>query len=412
MALKSSFSKYLKSVIFSALGNLCISDTLASEKINLEEKPPQIKKEYDASNIFDDYLKHRDQYIQTFSLEEKSEKRKRIPILIAQGGGGRGLMPTIILEALEKEVGPISKIFDVTWAVSTGSIYTSALNIYGDVIDNPLCTASDMVKLYTDKTKEIFGKSYFPYTSSLGGLRGPRYDNKPLKDILKSNMGDRKMGDMISDVTIVSYDCNAEKPIMYNSRKAKSGKQENVLIADTVVSSCSAPTFFEPVKSGEQNLVDGGIYSNNPVGLAVANTCLTYDVQWKDCFTVSLGTGISKGGLSWDESYNMGTLGWAPNIIETLLKNQALDDMTNFMMQLSGSKIGEDYFPIQFELPKELHKLDDGSPEFMSGISKIAKQWLGDNKVGFGKLCSSMKEIQDEKTEREKIEKEIQDVKK
>ena len=91
-------------------------------------------------------------------------------ILSIDGGGIRGVIPSVLLEQLEKRSGqPISALFDLIAGTSTGGILAVGLTVPGEQ-RKPKYTATDMVELYADRGHEIFQRSFWRGVTSLGGV--------------------------------------------------------------------------------------------------------------------------------------------------------------------------------------------------------------------------------------------------
>lgn len=72
-------------------------------------------------------------------------------------------------------------------------------------------------------------------------------------------------------------------------------RDRDVLIADAVLASCSAPTFFDPhIVSNTYQLADGGLWANNPALVAAIDAKYRLGKPIEDIRVLSLGTGTSK----------------------------------------------------------------------------------------------------------------------
>ena len=53
----------------------------------------------------------------------------------------------------------------------------------------------------------------------------------------------------------------------------------------------AAPTFFQPLEDGGYTFVDGGVWANNPVMIALVDVLSCFDVSRQNLRILSLGCG-------------------------------------------------------------------------------------------------------------------------
>lgn len=127
----------------------------------------------------------------------KDEKCGRyVTLLSLDGGGIRGLISAMVLQKLEELICAwtnkqnIGQFFDLIVATSTGGILAAGLA-------KP-CTplaAKDLVKLYTERGREIFEPSRYRRQDQWWRriLYGANYDAEPLEKILKEKLGNTQL---------------------------------------------------------------------------------------------------------------------------------------------------------------------------------------------------------------------------
>ena len=64
-----------------------------------------------------------------------------------------------------------------------------------------------------------------------------------------------------------------------------------VLLKDSILASCAAPTYFNPKEVGPHLLVDGGLWANNPSIIAVTEALSKFGKGIEDVRVLSIGTG-------------------------------------------------------------------------------------------------------------------------
>ena len=107
---------------------------------------------------------------------------KPIRILSLDGGGTRGLMPSTLLNCLEKETGkPVTEMFDVIVGAATGGIITAALAAG--------LPTSDIVDIYLKQASYILPTNKFRRLWNPVNLFAPKYPNDNLKKLLNEKLG-------------------------------------------------------------------------------------------------------------------------------------------------------------------------------------------------------------------------------
>ncbi|WP_449439218.1 patatin-like phospholipase family protein [Pedobacter steynii] len=116
-------------------------------------------------------------------------------ILSIDGGGIRGIIPGMLLVALEEKLKKESKdpaaaivdYFDFFAGTSTGGILTCLLLCPSeDHPTRPRFSAKEALDLYLEHGNEIFKMSFFKRLRAKFGLAGERYNSKIFEGVLKS----------------------------------------------------------------------------------------------------------------------------------------------------------------------------------------------------------------------------------
>ncbi len=233
-----------------------------------------------------------------------SLKQRRVPlpwpgdqdfrILSIDGGGIRGIYPATFLAGLEKrylEGASVAQYFDLIVGTSTGGIIAIGLGAG--------LKAGALRDLYVDLGHEIFP----PIRSGFGEvvkrcLRDAhqyfkfRYDRTALMRILDGILGDRKFGEAQTRLCIPSFEGRYSEVYIFKTphhpdfRKDASEKMTKVAAA-----TAAAPTFFQPLQDGGYTFVDGGIWANNPIMIALVDALSCFSVSRERVRILSLGCG-------------------------------------------------------------------------------------------------------------------------
>jgi patatin-like phospholipase/acyl hydrolase len=206
---------------------------------------------------------------------------EKLNVLSLDGGGVRGYLSAMILKNIKDTILKQTQIheeFDLIVGTSTGSIIAAALAI-GKPID-------EITDLYLTLAKEVF----IPTSK---GIFAPKYSNDTLKKHLDNIFGDLTLADVKRDLCITSVDIENSKPRFHKSRYFdRNTTRLDEKLADVVLASCAAPTYFSPTDTKHStNLVDGGMVANNPSLVAFTDAMQIVDNDINKIKLLSIGTG-------------------------------------------------------------------------------------------------------------------------
>jgi uncharacterized protein len=112
-----------------------------------------------------------------------------VKLLSIDGGGIRGIIPALVLQAIEERTGRrTAQLFDLIAGSSTGGILAAGLTLRGDD-DRPRYSARDLIGLYEAEGPHIFDRSLLKRITSVDGLIDERYDSKGLDAALDAYLG-------------------------------------------------------------------------------------------------------------------------------------------------------------------------------------------------------------------------------
>lgn len=344
------------------------------------------------NKCFGEDLKKRLQYIHTPTKERFNGKRLRI--LSIDGGGVRGIIPTRILAELESRTGlPISQLFDIIVASSTGAIIAAGLTYPAkDNPSKPAYSAQDILKLYIEQSSTIFSQKL---QYSLIGMWGGKYSADPLMKIFKEKFGDSTLRELICDTLFTAYSLSDRTGHVFSTGEAQINHKKNYFINDVLRASTAAPTIFNPHQIGKKILCDGGLFLNNPVMLAILRGMEKYGKLPHEMEIVSLGTGcsIDVQTLTGYEGYSK--LGWVDEMLNAFLDGESQHSIAQTMTRAEGRIHGlgneKNYRRFTVDLPKELLEIDNYSQKNLKALLEIAenKIKLCDNDIN--SLCERLK---------------------
>jgi patatin-like phospholipase/acyl hydrolase len=300
-------------------------------------------------------------------------------ILAVDGGGIWGVIPALILAAIEEQTKrPISDVFDLLSGTSTGGIIACGLAKPGPN-GKAEKSAKDVVQLYVDDGTSIFPRSFLQGLH-LGAIRGAKYDPKGLETMLRQHFGDTRLKDALKPVLIPSYDIEKQMPIFFKSAKAREDPTYDFPMREVVRATSAAPTYFPPEKIDTGDpldyyaLVDGGIVAGNPALCAYAEA-IKMGTAPQDVVVVSLGTGQFKRPIKYSDAVNWGQLEWAQPIIGIVLNgsNATVDYQLRQLLEDDGPN--QTYFRFQVDFGQDT-SIDDASPANLKYLMDLARDYL------------------------------------
>lgn len=304
-------------------------------------------------------------------------QKDRVRILSIDGGGIRGLLPGVVMKYVEdgltKKIGSqfhFARHLDLIAGTSTGGIIGLGMVMPGERA-RPKYTMETLIDLYTTKGQEIFPPSWF----GLPGIFEATYPEKPLEGYLNTYFGETCLSEALCPTLITSFDIKNNKSHTFDSLKANKKEDKNFLFKGAGRATSAAPTYYPSAKIknevGEEfELVDGGIYANNPTLLAIKRAQQLYpDAQEIVVYSFGTGEAIKK-----DLSYlgDKGLLNWGINIASILMHNAA--ELTE---KLIKRELKTDprikYVRIQPHLEGSETKMDNVRPENIEHLLEAAE---------------------------------------
>jgi hypothetical protein len=223
---------------------------------------------------------------------EAQRDRSLRRILSIDGGGIRGTFPAAFLANLEQDLEhSVGRYFDLIAGTSTGGIIAIGLALG--------LRAADILKLYEDQGPAIFGQTrsgmrgWLDRHTRFGRwlLWGPKYSAKPLRDALTQALGDRRLGEAQTRLMIPAWHPRTQGVYIFKTaHHPRLATDYRELAVDAAMATAVAPTYFaQHITANDVGLVDGGLWANNPTGLAVVEAIATLDWAPDDIKVLSIG---------------------------------------------------------------------------------------------------------------------------
>ncbi len=279
-------------------------------------------------------------------------------ILCIDGGGIKGVMPAAYLSYIEETLEiHVADYFDLIVGTSTGGIIALGLGLG--------VPPSEILRLYEEKGATIFGQDVpigLRATNRLllqgKQLLRPKYDPKNLKAELTEILGDQHLGDSKNRLVIPAYSDSLPGPYLFKTAHHERLRSDYKQVAvDVALATSAAPTYFpkHQIATGEE-LIDGGVWANNPIGVAALEAACILGWDMDNVHILSLGctTDITTyprhGGLL---SLSGG------KIVKLLLDGQSHVSTATAKLLLGGPTAEGRIIRQEAVLEKDYFKLDD-----------------------------------------------------
>lgn len=285
-------------------------------------------------------------------------------ILSIDGGGLRGFFSLSFIQSIENKIdGHFADYFDLIAGTSTGGIIALALGL-GD-------SADEILQFYRKYSKSIFDGSNKRF-QFIRTFFSSKYTSDALKDALEHKFGDRCLGESKNRLLIPSFNSFSNKIHIYKTAHHSILKNDYMeRIVNIALATSAAPVYFPAFKADDGTpLIDGGIWANNPAGIAVVEAFGM--LGWKDeeIKVLSLGCPTKKS-----TSYNKllkrhGYKYWAMHFPEVFIKAQSSSSL-GIAKNLLGADNVLRICPDIDEVDKfELDSLDCIDPLISSGANR------------------------------------------
>lgn len=222
---------------------------------------------------------------------EQNEKTIRRRILCIDGGGILGAFPAAFLASLEDHIDePIGSYFDLIAGTSTGGIIATGLAMG--------LSASEILEFYERDGPKIFAAEGSRVENWIKNkarifrqLVVSKYSSDRLRDALENALGEKRIGDAKTRLILPAWNPEAQRVYIYKTaHHPRLAVDYKIAAVDAVMATASAPTYFRQHISDEDvGLIDGGVWANNPIAVAVVEAISTLGWKSDEIDVLSLG---------------------------------------------------------------------------------------------------------------------------
>ncbi|WP_439361958.1 CBASS cGAMP-activated phospholipase [Bradyrhizobium sp. DASA03007] len=229
--------------------------------------------------------------------------------------------------------GSIAEYFDLVTGTSTGGIIALGLGAG--------LKARDLAELYACRGGDIFperGRLRKNWQAARNLLHY-NYERKVLESILFDALGAKLLGDSIVRLCIPAFEGKHSEVFMFKTPHHSDYKLDRLEpMVKVALATSAAPTYFRPLEHNDYTLVDGGVWANNPIMLAVVEAMVCFDIKRDQIDVLSIGCGEDPYIVSQDQMNSGGKLAWR-DVIFAAMRLQSLSAINQARLLLSPTAI-------------------------------------------------------------------------
>lgn len=294
-------------------------------------------------------------------------------ILSIDGGGIRGIIPGMLLVALERKLqresgnseAAIVEYFDFFAGTSTGGILTCLLLCPNEQdLSRPKFSAREALNLYLTHGTTIFKASFFRRLMAKFGLLSERYPSFMLEHVLNDYFGDTKLSQLLKPCIITAYNTELRKTHFFRQQTAiVRGEPRDFLLRDVCRATSAAPTYFSVAEvysmaGTRYPLIDGGVFAPNPSMSALVEVTRAFnETKINDISILSLGTGRSRKAYDYEHFKKSRAISIGPALIDIMMSGAA--ESSDFFLQQLYKSVGKAEQYVRVE-PRNLHSISEG----------------------------------------------------
>lgn len=327
----------------------------------------------------------------------KKIENHMIRILSLDGGGILGIVPAMVLTALETKIqqktgNPDDRLIhylDFLAGTSTGGIIACILACPRSGDDpTPRYSAADAAEFYQKYGSQIFRSSWMKRTLGSVGLADERYDSAEIERLLKKHFGEIRLSQLLRPCLVPAYNLEQGVTWFFCKHDHDNGEKpfRDFLVRDVCRSTSAAPSYFEPsnvfsLSKIRHPFIDGGVFANNPTLCAIAEVSKADGAFTPDNMLIlSMGTGSVHKSFKFSRFKKSLALLIVPDLIKIMMSGVA--ETTHHIVKNIFQNLGvaKNYIRIdaKFTDPK-VASMDNARPENIERLREAADQLIAEN---------------------------------
>lgn len=286
-----------------------------------------------------------------------TERPPRRRILCIDGGGLLGTFPAAFLAGLEERTGqPIGHYFDLIAGTSTGGIIAIGLGLG--------LRAAEILELYEKRGPWIFGQDGHPainwakrHVGAIRHIGRAKHSAERLREALAEVLGERRLGEASARLVVPAWSPTTQSVYIYKTaHHPRLQVDYRAKAVDAAMATASAPTYFpQHITQDNVGLLDGGVWANNPVAIAVVEAITLLGWPAQSLHVLSLGC--------LDEVYTLPRAGgWGTfnrKLIKLLMNGQAHGAMGMAKLLTGHEHEREAIYRIDHAVKYDAYAMDD-----------------------------------------------------
>lgn len=209
--------------------------------------------------------------------------------LLALGGGGfRGYFTAAVLERLERTADrPLREVFDVVAGTSVGGLIAAAI-----ALGVPATEIRSALEQHGPRIFEAGRRRLTP--RALVRLFRSGYRSEPLANAIDAMLGEdaaRPLSRIDTPLVLSAVDAGSGHAVLLRSRGLAGVTESSPLaLADALLATAAAPSYFPPHHTALGTLVDGGLVANAPDLVVLTETMRCLGTPLERLRVLSVGT--------------------------------------------------------------------------------------------------------------------------
>ena len=241
-------------------------------------------------------------------------------ILAIDGGGIKGVFPAAFLASLEETLNErVVNYFDLIAGTSTGGIIALGLGLG--------FSAQEILSFYTEYGPQIFptGGWRQGFRREMRQIFTSKHDSNKLRRALDNTFGSRRLGESSTRLLIPTLNIETGEAYIYKTAHHERFMYDYLQTAvEVALATSAAPTFLSTHRSaGGTPFIDGGLYANNPTGIAVVEAIGVLDWPKEDIFVLSLSCTSAPLANKQLRKPKRGAVHWAASLADVFLVSQS-----------------------------------------------------------------------------------------
>jgi hypothetical protein len=236
------------------------------------------------------------------------------------GGGVRGVIPTVLLQRLTREPDLEDLLARVEFVAGTSTGGLIALMLAADL------DLQAIRELYEQRAEHVFDDSLLDDIRDLGKIIGADYDVANLERESHAVFGERTLGELSKRVLVTAFDLDNEdtkartwKPKLFHNFEGPDSDGAQLAYKVGTYTS-AAPTYFDTA----DGFIDGGVFASNPAMCALAQSQDSRNLpadhaELSEVRLFSFGTGRSLTHLE-GQSLDWGYVQWIRPLVNLMLE--------------------------------------------------------------------------------------------